>query len=65
MDLLDRTIKYHENMLSHRYEQQLLKLQAQGIQKQQEEVTTMVEELKKIKAQTSIFPSSEGEDIEG
>ena len=25
----------------------------------------MVEELKKIKAQTSIFPSSEGEDIEG
>ena len=64
-DLLDRTIRSNENVLSHLYEQQLLELQLQGIQKQQEEITTVVEELKNIKARASIFSSFEEEDIEG
>ena len=53
-------------MLAHLYEQQqLLELQIQGIQKQREELTTLNEELKKTKAQESMFSVSEGKDIEG
>ena len=65
-DILDRTIRSHENVLSHLYEQQqLLELQLQGIQKQQEEITTVVKELKRIKAHACIFSTFEGEDIKG
>ena len=42
-----------------------MELQLQGIQKQQKVLTTLIKELKKTKAQESIFSTLEGEDIEG
>ena len=65
-EILDRTIWSHESMLCHLYEQQqLVELHLQGIQKRREELTTLIEELKKTKVQEVIFSTLEGEDIEG
>ena len=42
-----------------------MELQLQGIQKQQEELTALIEELKKTKAQDVVFSTLEGEDNKG
>ena len=42
-----------------------MELQLQGIQKQQEELTALIEELKKTKAQDVVSSTLEGEDIKG
>ena len=50
----------------HLYEkQELLELQHQGIQKKRDKLTTLNKELKKTRAQASIFSTFEGEDIKG
>ena len=60
-EILDTSILSHVNMLAHMYEQQqLLELYLQGIQKQREELTALIEELKKTKAQEAIFSASKG-----
>ena len=65
-ELLERTIKSHVNMLAHLYkQQQLLELHLQGIQKQCEEITTLVEVMKKSMDEDFILSMSDEEAIEG
>ena len=65
-ELLERTIKSHVNMLAHLYkQQQLLELHLQGIQKQCEEITTLVEVMKKSMDEDFLLSMSDEEDIEG